>query len=143
MAYSRLHDSNTNVVIIRWNTLYADNILTVYNSQNNSINNIIHDFNILNSKLKFTTEHKTNNRVNFLDLILLSLSGEMVFHMHWKPTSTNIFKLMTFVILSWAKSSQQLPYSLKQNVRGNHYHKTNNKKQTILLAIIKIIPTPK
>jgi hypothetical protein len=46
---------------------YINDILIAQNTQNAKINNILHDFNIPNSRLQFTIENDTSNRLNFLD----------------------------------------------------------------------------
>jgi hypothetical protein len=49
---------------------YVDDMLIVYNEKQTNINKLLLDFNNIHSKLQFTMEAQTENKLNYLDILL-------------------------------------------------------------------------
>jgi hypothetical protein len=69
---------------------YVGDILIIYNAQKTNIINTLHDFNAVHPKLKFTMEQQTQNRLNYLDLMIKKNQNELDFEIYRKPASTDL-----------------------------------------------------
>jgi len=64
-----------------------DDILLIYDSTHTHIQTLLHDFNTIHPKLKFTVETESNNMINYLDITIYRTST------HWK---TSVYRKPTF-----------------------------------------------
>jgi hypothetical protein len=69
---------------------YVDDILVVYNEDISNIDNLLHQFNNLTPKLKFTTEKETDRKIKFLDITITTGIEKFTIYIQRKPTYTGI-----------------------------------------------------
>lgn len=66
-----------------------DDILCIWNGEEDDLNKL-HDYlNNLKPKLKFTIEREVNNKINFLDLTIKRTNNDLEFEIYRKPTQIN------------------------------------------------------
>ncbi|XP_071574822.1 uncharacterized protein [Temnothorax nylanderi] len=63
---------------------YIDDIVTAVPSS--KFNTVLRIFNSYHSRLQFTMEEETNNRLNFLDVTLIQMNNFIIFDWYHKPT---------------------------------------------------------
>jgi hypothetical protein len=68
---------------------YVDDILIVYNKTTTNIYGVFNAFNNLMPTIKFTVEEEKENKINFLDIIILKENDNLSFDTHRKPTTTD------------------------------------------------------
>jgi hypothetical protein len=69
---------------------YVDGILIIYDEQKTNITNTLEDFNAIHPKLKFTMEQQTQNRINYLDLMITKNQNKLNFEIYRKPTTIDL-----------------------------------------------------
>jgi hypothetical protein len=69
---------------------YVDDILIVYNEDVSNIDILLHQFNNLTPKLKFTIEKEPDRKINFLDVTINRGIEKFTIDIHRKPTCTDI-----------------------------------------------------
>jgi hypothetical protein len=69
---------------------YVDNVLIVYNPQDTIIENTLADINSLHPNLKFTIQEETNSTLNYLDLHITNVHGQLEYKVYRKPTATDV-----------------------------------------------------
>jgi hypothetical protein len=61
---------------------YVDDILILYNHQKTNIINMLDEFNTIESKIEFTMEQETQNRINYLDLTIIANQNKLYFEIY-------------------------------------------------------------
>jgi len=69
---------------------YVDDVLIFYNEDITNIDILLHQFNNLTPKLKFTIEKEPNRMINFLDITITRGIEKFTIDIHRKPTYTDI-----------------------------------------------------
>jgi hypothetical protein len=69
---------------------YVDDILIVYNNASSNIDDLLTKFNSLHPDIQFKLERETENRLNFLDLIIHRMQDKLQYDIYRKPTATDI-----------------------------------------------------
>jgi hypothetical protein len=69
--------------------LYVDNILIIYNEITMNIEDLLHCFNNLTPKLKFTLEKEVESKINFLNLTIHREHNNFSTDIYRKPTFTD------------------------------------------------------
>jgi hypothetical protein len=69
---------------------YADDILIVYNENVTNIDALLHQFNNITPKLKFTIKKETDRKLHFLDITITRGIEEFIIDIHRKPMYTDI-----------------------------------------------------
>ena len=69
---------------------YVDDILIIFDSNYDNANNILHAFNQIHPKLKFTVESETNNEINYLDLTIKKFNNNFQYSIYRKPTTSKL-----------------------------------------------------
>ena len=69
---------------------YVDDILIVYNTQKTNIIDTLNEFNTIHHKIKFKMEQQSQNKLNYLDLTIMTNNNELKFAIYRKPTSTDL-----------------------------------------------------
>ena len=69
---------------------YVEDILIVYSDDLTDIHKVHRAFNILVPIIKFTMETETDNKINFLDIIVKKDKNSFSFNIFRKPTATDI-----------------------------------------------------
>jgi hypothetical protein len=68
---------------------YVDDILIIYNAQLTNIDKTIDEFNKIHPKIKFTIEKETENKINYLDLMITEQDNKLTYAIYRKPTTTD------------------------------------------------------
>jgi len=68
---------------------YVDDILLIFDSNHTNIQTILNDFNVIHPKLKFTAEIETDNKINYLDVIIHRTPTDRKMSIYRKPTFTD------------------------------------------------------
>jgi hypothetical protein len=68
---------------------YVDDILIVYNENTTNIENLLHCFNNLTPKLKFTLEKEVERKINFIDRTIHREQNSFSIDIYRKPTFTD------------------------------------------------------
>jgi hypothetical protein len=68
---------------------YVDVMLIVYNEKQTNINQLLLDFNKIHSKLQYTMDAQTGNKLNFLDITISNIDSKFTFDIYRKPTTTD------------------------------------------------------
>ena len=66
-----------------------DDILIIYDESTTNVGDLLHCFNNLNPKLKFTLEKEVGGRINFLDLTFHREHNKFSIDIYRKPTLTD------------------------------------------------------
>jgi hypothetical protein len=69
---------------------YMDDILIVYDERKTNIINMLENFNAIHTKLKFTIEQQTQNRINYLGLTIKKNRHKLNFEIYRKPTTIDL-----------------------------------------------------
>jgi hypothetical protein len=69
---------------------YVHDILIVYNEDITNIDSLLHQFNNITPKLKFTIEKETEYKLHFLDITITRGVEKFIIDSHRKPTYTDI-----------------------------------------------------
>jgi hypothetical protein len=80
--YSNILQNNKVIDYFR----YVDDVLIVYYNTQTDINQVLHEFNQVNSHIQFTWEMETNRRLNFLDITIHINESNWDFSIFRKPT---------------------------------------------------------
>ena len=67
---------------------YVDVILILYSEVTTNIQEVLNQFDI-SSTLTFTLKTQTDNNINFLDISVFKINGNIQFKIYRKPTTTN------------------------------------------------------
>ena len=67
---------------------YVDDILLIYNSNNDLNDNILNSFNSIHPNIQYSLEKEQNNKINFLDLKIEKCNNKIIFDIYRKPTTS-------------------------------------------------------
>jgi histidinol phosphatase-like enzyme len=97
---------------------------------------MIHEFNEINSSIKFTIEQQTQNKRNYLDLTIISNQNGITFEIYRKPTTTCIIIHNTSCHLFEHKKSA-IKYLYKRMETYNIAIENKKKEESTIKQMLK------
>lgn len=91
MSYFEIHFKANNIVFPRIWVRYVDDIFAIVNTRECNLDNFLTKLNSVFPSIKFTIEKEVNNRLPFLDVLVIRNKDHLEFDVYRKSTNTNRF----------------------------------------------------